>query len=576
MKSSLEKAGYQFNTDLGIWITHEYEGIAYSDGDEVEQRIAHVVNSASDVSVLSEELKQNCIDWPSIYHLDSRRANLVRPFQHLLQSADVLEIGAGCGAITRYLGEANANVLALEGSPRRAAIARSRTRDLKNVMVVSETFDNFKCDHKFDVITLIGVLEYAGKYSSSDQPHLQMLERARQFLKPNGRLIIAIENQLGLKYFAGSPEDHLGESMYGIEGRYQSGQPKTFGREVIVDIFKSSGFNCIEQLVPFPDYKLPISIVTKQGFEEKHFDASVFACQSIGKDPQMPKDQYFSMMLAYPEIIKNNLAMEMANSFLFILSPSKRTCIDNSLLAYHYNYERLPQYCTEKIFFSGAGGKINVGTKRVTNEKKLTSQDILLHSIDEQQSYVIGKSFSNFFIDIVTTHGLESKNIFNYFKRYIEILKKIGAFDIEQSVKLRVSMEISGEYFDAVPENIIIASDGAANFVDREWILNEPVDLGYLLFRAIISLVNLLPFIGHSKLSDDKLSVLSFVSLVFKNLDLPLTRAALNNYAKKEATIQEFVTGIPKSKFKVWNPSFVLQRRSARQMLESFDSLVTD
>ncbi|WWL44975.1 class I SAM-dependent methyltransferase [Pseudomonas parakoreensis] len=71
---------------------------------------------------------------------------------------DVLEIGAGCGAITRYLGEQGGNVLALEGSARRASIARSRTRDLPNVSVLAETFENFQVEKKFDVITLVGVL----------------------------------------------------------------------------------------------------------------------------------------------------------------------------------------------------------------------------------------------------------------------------------------------------------------------------------------------------------------------------------------------------------------------------------
>ncbi|WP_122560309.1 class I SAM-dependent methyltransferase, partial [Pseudomonas viridiflava] len=100
-------------------------------------------------------LPQYCTDRPKLYHLTSSRGNIFRPFEHLLKGKSVLEIGAGCGAISRYLGEAGAEVLALEGSPRRAAIAASRTRDLDNVTVLSERFDDFKVDQQFDVITLI-------------------------------------------------------------------------------------------------------------------------------------------------------------------------------------------------------------------------------------------------------------------------------------------------------------------------------------------------------------------------------------------------------------------------------------
>ena len=206
MKSLLSKQDYLLNVGTNVWSRFGYDGIAYSDGDEVEQRIAHIVKTATDLSVLSSELRNHCTDWPSRYHLSGVRANILRPFESNLHG-DILEIGAGCGAITRYLGECGGNVLALEGSPRRAAIARSRTRDLSNVTVVADQFSQFQIDQKFDVITLIGVLEYANLFGTDDNPALAMLVQIRSLLKPNGQLMIAIENQLGLKYFAGAPEE---------------------------------------------------------------------------------------------------------------------------------------------------------------------------------------------------------------------------------------------------------------------------------------------------------------------------------------------------------------------------------
>lgn len=76
---------------------------------------------------------------------------------------------------------------------------------------------------RFDVVTLIGVLEYARKYFSvepGNDPVKATLEKARRMLKPGGVFLLAIENQLGLKYFAGRPEDHNGVPMYGIEDLY--------------------------------------------------------------------------------------------------------------------------------------------------------------------------------------------------------------------------------------------------------------------------------------------------------------------------------------------------------------------
>jgi len=177
MINMLLTSSYVFDQELRISAKPGFAGINYTDGNETEQRIAGAINQASDISVLSTELHQHCTDWPSLYHLSGTRANIMRPFENVLKGA-VLEIGAGCGAITRYLGECGVNILALEGSPRRAAIARSRTRDLESVTVLAEKFDEFQCDHQFNVITLIGVLEYANLFTSGKNLPLAMLDWA--------------------------------------------------------------------------------------------------------------------------------------------------------------------------------------------------------------------------------------------------------------------------------------------------------------------------------------------------------------------------------------------------------------
>ncbi|MEZ5741555.1 MAG: hypothetical protein R3E68_20430 [Burkholderiaceae bacterium] len=171
MNESLAGLGYVQDADTGVWRKPGFTGISYSDGDEVETRIGAAIDACGDRRVLSGQLRRHCIDWPSRYHLSAVRANLLRPFEPSLSQAgaEVLEIGAGCGAITRYLGECGARVLALEGSLRRASIARRRTAGLNNVTVLAEDFNRFDTAQRFDV-TLIGVLEYATLFVGSEHP----------------------------------------------------------------------------------------------------------------------------------------------------------------------------------------------------------------------------------------------------------------------------------------------------------------------------------------------------------------------------------------------------------------------
>ncbi len=51
---------------------------AYSDGDNEEAYVMQVIASATDTSSTSAELESHIRDWPSEYHLTSKRAHLLR------------------------------------------------------------------------------------------------------------------------------------------------------------------------------------------------------------------------------------------------------------------------------------------------------------------------------------------------------------------------------------------------------------------------------------------------------------------------------------------------------------------
>lgn len=537
----LQKAGYIFDSEKQIWCRPNYASIDYSDGDTIEAHIAKIIAQATDISVLSPELRKHCVNWPTLYHLSRTRANLLRPLAKLMVG-DVLEIGAGCGAITRYLGECGANVVALEGSMQRAAIARSRTRDLDNVTVVAEKFDNFVCDQKFDVITLIGVLEYANLFTTGENAALTMLTRVRELLKPNGKLVIAIENQLGLKYFAGFLEDHLGRSMYGIEGRYRKDQPQTFGRKVLTGLLKQSEFSFSKFLAPFPDYKLPVSILTEEAFDHPEFDAAAFAWQSVRKDRQLPLHCYFSLELAWPEIFKNGLGLEVANSFLIIASPSDQELTEIDSLAYHYSDHRIPQYCKATHFIEISSGNIEVHCQHLTDKFAAVSESPLYFYPHDVAPYTKGTLLSWEFIKIVTRDGWSIAEVGLFIKRYVAILAMIAG-----KKGLTISLHDSkallpGHFFDLTPQNIIIQPDGSPVDIDMEWELQKKMELGWLLFRSLFFTIKLVTRFGYC-VTGKYASQLDFIKVALHAAGFAVEKSALSGYIKNEMVVQKHITG---------------------------------
>ncbi len=576
MKSQLIEAGYCLDSTTNVWGRPDYKGIAYSDGDEVEERIAAVVSKATDLTVLSAELRRHCTDWPSLYHLDGNRANILRPFQDMLAGANVLELGAGCGSITRYLGECGATVLAVEGSPRRAAIARSRSRDLANISVVADRFDTFESKTQFDFVIMIGVLEYANLFTKGEDPPGAMLARAKSLLTPTGRLIVAIENQLGLKYFAGVPEDHLGVPMYSIEGRYGKDQPKTFGRATLTRLLQNSGFANIEFLVPFPDYKLPVSIITEEGTGSHDFDAAAFAWQSVIRDRQTAPYYHFSLEVAWPIIFHNRLVLDLANSFLIVASNQKGRAVNDGVLAYHYSTGRKPTYCKETVFTKGDSGNIKVAYRRLGRSEGDTENDKLVELVcPDHDVYRLGALLSREFVEIVTRDGWTVGQVSQFMRRYLDIVEQVAH---EQGVKgdfLSPLLILPSTLFDVIPQNIIIHENDTFSLIDNEWEARFPLELGYLLFRALFASTN--SVISFGQPASGTMTYGELFESVLAEVGVQMTSGGLRRYMEMEQKVQEQVSG-PSSERLGWDrwSALPLPARSSKSVLAAWDAVVAE
>lgn len=239
----------------------------YSDG-AVEDVLLDIAEHTApeDYDRVIEEKK----DWAVLYHFSHIRENILSWYP-MNGTEKVLEIGSGCGAVTGALARGAASVTCVELSKKRSLINAVRHRELDNIEIRLGNFQDVEkhLDTDFDIITLIGVLEYAVNYIDSTEPYTDFLRQVRRHLKPGGRLIIAIENRTGMKYFAGATEDHSGVLFEGIEGYRGKGRARTFSRPELEKILTDSGLPLRTFYYPFPDYKLPMTIYSDDYLPKK-------------------------------------------------------------------------------------------------------------------------------------------------------------------------------------------------------------------------------------------------------------------------------------------------------------------
>lgn len=521
------------------------EPFSYSDGEEVERKIFDIVSSAQDLSSTSRELAGCITDWTLKYHLSALRGNLLRPFLKNFSSKKILEIGAGCGAITRLLGESGSKVIAVEGSDTRASIAAARCRDLPNVDVIADRFHHIPISPTYDVVTLIGVLEYARKYfpSDVDDPIDAMIHKTAEFLTPEGVLVVAIENQLGLKYFAGSSEDHVGLPMFGIEDRYKPNGVVTFGRLELVDRLKNSGFTSQSWWFPFPDYKLPVVVASEKAISKncaKKLENVLVS--ALKTDHQIPKSPYFMLDRAWKSICRNGLGRDLANSFLIIAGLDH---ISNALKgvydAYHFAVERKTKYAKQVGFEVLEDGNINVHREQIYPHYNRCENEILKINIVEKEAYIEGEIWSDKISSILASPGWKFAELINWVRRwYLEFLKLANLEEIEN--KLEPSKKISGKLIDAIPRNLIIRPNGEAVFIDIEWAVDFPLELGFIVFRALYYSLREVKKIAVGSENITRINFDLFLKIL-NAIDLKVTESDLKRYVDLENLFQDLVSG---------------------------------
>lgn len=488
---------YTKDPETGVYIRYEKKSIGYADGGE--QKMLKILSSVEDRSTFSEELIGHMTDWPTEYHLSRKRHLILRSLN--IQPGDrVLELGCGCGAITRYLIEIGAKVTAVEGELSRAAVAAKRCEGYDTVEFIVEDFLNLELDIKYDWVLMIGVFEYSQKYGKGKNRQFEYLDIARKHLLPDGSLVIAIENKLGIKYINGAGEDHNGKINYGPQDLYDGNDITTWGREELREILIKNGFAYQNFNGVFPDYKLPKVIFNEEIDDFREFRAEELLHYSRSLDYRGKNQRFFDESLVAGALRKNGLLIDFANSFLIIAKTKNPPKIIEKKLAVYYSIDRKRDFCTETQFIVN-GNVTEVSKRKIFEKIDISNNEINLTMTDGSVLNVVHQVENRLFqyhegqlFGLAITKSIKRGQIqkaaefislwLNFLlKNFAVYDRKTGKqIDIFEVKKFKLcDLLIQGDSLDCGPQNIIL-NDDLVSF-DLEWRSVQPIPLSWQIMR---------------------------------------------------------------------------------------------
>lgn len=450
----------------------------YSDGDIENEIVEYIRASDKDVEKIFEKDSR----WPVFYYLSQIRNNLLSWYE-FAPEADVLEIGAGFGAVTSVLCEKCRSVTAVELSRRRAEGLYERYKDKKNLDIFVGNFNDMQFDKQFDYITLIGVLEYACSFTSAPLPFEAFLEKIRGLLKPGGKLLIAIENRFGLKYWCGAAEDHTGQPFDGVSGYENVDFVKTFSRADLKLLLARSGFSYTDFYYPYPDYKLP-QVVYSDRFLPQPCDAA--KVREFYLEAKLFTAQERKII---QDIAANDVFPFFSNSF-FVEAAVEAPKEQRKLCAAFFGYDRKEEYrIGTAIYSDGTVLKYPVSPKAQVhidnvhnNYLRLLTSGIRILDENLRQCGIVSR-----FIEKPTLKQVlyelvqkgDTKTFFVWVDRFFENILSSG----HALSGSGIDTVLEQGYPDMIFSNCFVDGEELL-FFDQEWAA-ETVTAGYVLSRAL-------------------------------------------------------------------------------------------
>lgn len=363
---------------------------------------------------------------------------------------------------------------------------------------------------KYDYVLIVGMLAKANEFIDSENPRLDLLNKAKEYLKEDGKILIAEDNKFGMKNWNGKRDLDGSLDYRELTRSYNSKENGLLAKHQIKDLLKQVGILNNKFYYMFPDFNIPNVIFTDKYTVTEEDITRNFETYELGELVN------FNENLALTEIVKENPEQVkfFANSFFIEAS--------NAEIETDINYVSFTNYRKKEY-------RIATIIKKDSVQKKAAIIDAQKHIDNISENIKLFPKVNTEVLDIRVGNYLESKfikdvqrldlylssinsfdNFVQEFKKYIEIVyqnvvnySEINKENLNEELKKYDEAKLSKMHFlknaftDMLPKNCFVIDDKYC-FFDQEWMeANIPAE--YIIYRAIVNTSGVIEKFGEEK-----------------------------------------------------------------------------
>ncbi len=413
-------------------------------------------------------------DYEVMYHLSPARSNLIS-WLPIRSHHTVLEIGAECGAYTGTLAGLASHVTCLEESAQKLEINRARNKNQTNICYLMGGLDALISEVRecYDWIILTG-------------KNAMLVGEVTPYLKDGGRMVLAVDNSLAVKYWAGVKEN-----------------ADSIGKKRLKSMLREAGFAEMEIYYPYPDYQFPMmlysdSFLPRQG-ELRHNR------RSFGE----ARYEFFPERDAFDKVIREGMFGDYSNAFLILTGKTtdERKCIytkysDERSRMFAVRTDVLEAKCEryvrkQALYPEGVGHLNHIEHCYRQLTRRYQDSGLKINRCEREEDnlyleYLEGRSLSDAIkIRLEEKDADGVQRLIDKYCQYVSYGCKCSKFEASPEfhavfgeVELPENLiGATGLDIDMIFPNIIINEQGW-NLLDYEWTFDFPIPIHFVIYRA--------------------------------------------------------------------------------------------